>query len=163
MWFRRDLRLVDNPALTAARDYNVGPLICLFIYETDGSHREIGGASKWWLDKSLRSLAADIEGRGGKLILRKGNAQDTLNAIIEETGAKAVFWNRRYDKAGIEIDKAIKADLKDQDIHVESFNGSVITEPWTQQTKTGDDGDAVSYNATRASSYISASYYSYSE
>ncbi|MEM7494436.1 MAG: deoxyribodipyrimidine photo-lyase, partial [Pseudomonadota bacterium] len=137
MWFRRDLRLDDNPALTAARDQSEGPLICLYIYETDKTHREIGGASKWWLDKSLRSLASDIEERGGKLILRTGEAKDTLNAVIKETGAKAVFWNRRYDKAGIETDKAIKTDLKDQDIHVESFNGSVITEPWTQQTKTG--------------------------
>lgn len=137
MWFRRDLRLDDNPALAAARNQTEGPLICLYIYETDETHREIGGASKWWLDKSLRSLAADIEALGGKLILRTGPAQDTLNTVIKETGSKAVFWNRRYDKAGIDTDKAIKTDLKDRGIHVESFNGSVITEPWTQQTKTG--------------------------
>lgn len=91
MWFRRDLRLDDNPALTTARDHGDGPLICLYIFETDDTHRPLGGASKWWLDKSLRSLANDIEERGGKLILRKGKGEETLNEVIEETGAKAVL------------------------------------------------------------------------
>ena len=138
MWFRRDLRLSDNPALDAALNHGDGPLICLYILETDEALRPPGGASKWWLDKSLKALARDLEAIGGHLILRRGLAQETLNNVIAETGTQAVFWNRRYDQAGREIDAAIKTDLKARDITVESFNGSVLTEPWTQTT--GSDG-----------------------
>ncbi|MEM8616023.1 MAG: deoxyribodipyrimidine photo-lyase [Pseudomonadota bacterium] len=138
MWFRRDLRLTDNPALTAASNHNGGPLVCLFINETDEPHRTLGGASKWWLDKSLRSLKASMEACGGQLILRRGEAKTILNEVIEETGANAVFWNRRYDKAGRDIDTEIKEDLKERGLHVESFNASVLTEPWTMKTGSGN-------------------------
>lgn len=137
MWFRRDLRLSDNPALAAAISTAGSRVICVYIRETNDSLREMGGASKWWLDKSLRSLSADIAALGGRLILRTGDANPELKAIQDETGAQAVFWNRRYDLAGREIDAAIKSDFKAADISVESFNGSVLTEPWTQSTGSG--------------------------
>ena len=62
VWFREDLRLTDNPALHAAVASH-RPLVLLFIHDeaTDGL-RPHGGASKWWLDKSLRALAETIDG-----------------------------------------------------------------------------------------------------
>ena len=137
MWFRRDLRLYDNPALTAACNHGDGPTICLYILETDNEFRAMGGASEWWLDKSLRALSQDIKACGGELILRRGNAKETLNEVISETNAAAVFWNRRYDEAGRNIDADIKSHLKAKDVYAESFNGSVITEPWTRKTGSG--------------------------
>ena len=137
IWFRRDLRLTDNPALQAAIEAAGERIICLYIRETDPSLRETGGASKWWLDKSLRSLAKDIETLGGQLVLKTGDARRVLAELASDTGAKSVFWNRRYDLAGREIDAAIKSDLKANGLTVESFNGSVLTEPWTQTTGSG--------------------------
>lgn len=137
IWFRRDLRLIDNPALHAAVQAAGERVICLYIRETDASLRQIGGASKWWLDKSLHALAADIEALGGQLILRTGDAGEILNQVAEQTGAKSMFWNRRYDRAGREIDAAIKSELSRQNVRIESFNGSVLTEPWTQKTGSG--------------------------
>lgn len=137
MWFRRDLRLDDNPALNAATEVSGGRVICLYVLEDLDDGRPIGGATKWWLDKSLRSLAAHIKEIGGTLILRSGAALKVLQDIIRESGANAVFWNRRYDRAGRETDAEIKKALKENDIHVESFNGSVLTEPWTQKTGSG--------------------------
>ena len=63
-----------------------------------------GGASKWWLDKSLRALASDIAGRGGRLVLRRARRRDVLDEVMEETGAEMVVWNRRYDAAGRAVD-----------------------------------------------------------
>ena len=137
MWFRRDLRLDDNPALEAAITASGGSVICLYILETLEDGRALGGASKWWLDKSLRSLADRLQSHGGKLILRQGTAHEILKSVLKETGAKSVFWNRRYDLAGRNADAAIKSDLKAANIHVESFNGSVLTEPWSQKTGSG--------------------------
>ncbi|MCR9225227.1 MAG: DNA photolyase family protein [Hyphomonas sp.] len=137
MWFRRELRLSDNPALAAAISTAGSRVICVYIRETNDSLREMGGASKWWLDKSLRSLTSQIEKLGGRLILRTGDAETQLADILTETGAAAVFWNRRYDLAGREIDAGIKSSLKAKTITTESFNGSLLTEPWTQTTGSG--------------------------
>ena len=136
-WFRRDLRLSDNPGLNAAIEA-AGPNVCLvYIRETNDSLRKPGGASDWWLDKSLQSLRTDIEDRGGQLILKCGDAREIIPALIEATGAEAIFWNRRYEAAGRDIDAAIKSSLRRAGIQVESFNGSLLTEPWTQNTGSG--------------------------
>ena len=137
MWFRRDLRLDDNPALGAAFSASGGNVICLYILEETKDDRSLGDASKWWLDKSLRALRTSLEKIGGALTLRTGDAKSVLDSVISETSAKAVFWNRRYEQPGRDIDTDIKAHLKDTGIHVESFNGTVLTEPWTQKTGSG--------------------------
>ncbi|MEM1146564.1 MAG: deoxyribodipyrimidine photo-lyase [Pseudomonadota bacterium] len=137
MWFRRDLRLHDNPALSAAMAATQGHVICLYILETPPIGRRLGGASKWWLEKSLIALQADIATMGGQLVLRSGDPATVLCDLIAETGARSVFWNRRYDQPGRTADKQIKADFKAREIDVQSFNGSLLTEPWTQTTGSG--------------------------
>ncbi len=95
--------------------------------------RALGGARKWWLNKSLSSLQADFRDKGGTLILRRcgrQKAQTVLDDVIEETGATEVYWNRRYAPFEISKDKEIKSDLRDRGIKVETFNGSLLVEPW---------------------------------
>lgn len=136
VWFREDLRLRENPALSEAKKSG-RPVICLYVRETNAELRPMGGASKWWLDKSLRSLASDITEAHGSLILRSGSAAQIIDALVDETGAQAVYWNRRYDEAGRNIDTDIKLSLKDRGIDAESFNARLLTEPWEVKTKTG--------------------------
>ncbi len=130
------MRLADNPALQAAIA-SKGPVVCLFLLEEDDRLRPHGGAQAWWLDKSLKALKTDIENRGGQLVLRRGQAQLVLDQLIRETGAGSVFWNRRYGSAERDIDTSIKAALNDRQIHVESFNGTLLTEPWSRKTGSG--------------------------
>lgn len=134
VWFRSDLRIKDNPALTAAVERG-SPIICLYIYENDG--RERGGASKWWLHQSLTSLEKSLTGIGGALVLRKGDPAQILSDIISETSADSVFWNRRYDSDGMETDKALKLNLKNQGVGVSSFKANVLFEPWDIEKKSG--------------------------
>ncbi|MEM0985283.1 MAG: deoxyribodipyrimidine photo-lyase [Pseudomonadota bacterium] len=136
VWFRNDLRLADNPALQAGIDAG-DPLILLYIFEQNEGQRPLGGASRWWLDKSLRALSEDIERRCGHLVLRQGETSDEIDAVIAESGAGKVLWNRRYDEAGRTIDAALKERLTGRGIGAESFNGSLLTEPWTVKTGTG--------------------------
>ncbi|WDI31028.1 deoxyribodipyrimidine photo-lyase [Hyphococcus flavus] len=135
VWFRNDLRIEDNPALFAARETGA-PVIPLYILDDNIPHAP-GSASLWWLHHSLSSLAETLEGRGAKLILRCGDSQDTLKLLADETNASHVFWNRRYYAKHIEIDKALKSDLKEQGITVETFNGSLLREPWEVETGSG--------------------------
>jgi deoxyribodipyrimidine photo-lyase len=135
IWFRRDLRLTDNPALEAAVASGQ-PLILLYILE-DHRDRDLGGAGKVWLHHSLTALAKDIEAKGGTLTLRRGVAAEVLDALIATTGASAIHWNRRYAEWGRDVDAAIKSDLKSRDITAESHKANLLSEPWEIQTKTG--------------------------
>lgn len=134
VWFRRDLRIADNPALSEAAATG-RPIICLYIFETE-IERELGGASQWWLHHSLQSLDDDLATVGAKLILRQGQAFRILDMLIEETGANSVYWNRRYDLDPRETDAAIKADLTQRGLTVKSFRANLLSEPWTVKTKT---------------------------
>lgn len=137
-WFRDDLRLADNPGLAAAHATG-RPLILLYVLDEESREvRAPGGASKWWLDKSLRALGERISAKGGRLVLRRGAAEDVIAEMVKETDPHAVFWNRRYGAAR-KIDERIKKALKADGIGTESFNGSLLVEPF--EMKTGSGGD----------------------
>ena len=80
VWFRRDLRVADNPALAAAVASG-RPIVPLYILddtpildETSGL-RAPGGASLWWLGQSLAQLATSLEKLGSALVLRRSLKQ----------------------------------------------------------------------------------------
>ncbi|MFM7346321.1 MAG: cryptochrome/photolyase family protein [Tagaea sp.] len=137
VWFRQDLRLADNPALRDAIATGA-PIIPVYVLddETPGEWA-MGGASRWWLRRSLMALAADLAKLGSRLILRRGPARAALDALIAETGAAGVYWNRCYEPFAIARDKAIKADLEARGLAVKSFNASLLFEPWTIVSKSG--------------------------
>ena len=137
-WLRQDLRLTDNPALTAAVKTGA-PVIALFVLDDDtpGQWRW-GGASRWWLHHSLAAIAKDLEARGAKLILRRGVAADIVQAIVADTGAQTVFWNRQYEPFAVARDKALKTALKDKGVEAHSFNAALLAEPWEVANGSGD-------------------------
>jgi len=137
-WFRDDLRLADNPALAAAHATG-RPLVLVFILDDSSSEaRRLGGASRWWLDKSLRSFSERIAAKGGKLILRRGASETVIAELVAKTRAGEVYWNRRYGPAR-RIDERIKAALKKGGIEAHSFNGSLLVEPFALKTGSGGD------------------------
>ncbi len=137
LWFRRDLRLSDNPAISAAAAAGTSVIPLFILDEESDGIRPLGGASRWWLHHSLASLAKSVTGLGSPLVLRRGPAERVLQGLIDETGAKGVFWNRLYDAASIQRDTRIMKGLQAGDLSAESFNGSLLHEPWTIETKTG--------------------------
>jgi deoxyribodipyrimidine photo-lyase len=136
VWLRKDLRLADNPALAAAAATG-RPVIPLYILDETPGVRPMGGASLWWLDKSLTALAASLEAIGSRLILRRGPAREVLDDIVAHARPAAVVWNRLYDAAAIDRDSAIKAWLKDEGVACESFNAGLLNEPWTVKNGSG--------------------------
>ncbi len=136
VWFLDDLRLADNPALSAAAKSGA-PLIAVYILddETKGV-RPLGGAARWWLAGSLRALGEALEKLDLPLVLRSGPAKKVLDAIVKETGAKNIFWNRRYGHAA-EADAAIENALKAIGVEVHSFNANLLHKPGTVLNKAG--------------------------
>ena len=133
-WVRRDLRIGDNAALSAACSSG-RPVIPLFICdEVVETH---GAAPKFRLGEGVRVFGAALEAKGSRLILRRGDALATLREVVAQVGANAVFWNRLYDPANKERDTVVKAALKADGVEAASFTGHLLFEPWTVETKTG--------------------------
>ena len=135
IWLRRDLRLQDNPAVFQAVKTGA-QVLPVYIYDEHAPFAP-GAAARWWLHHSLKALSADLKALGAPLILRRGDEAQTLHALAKQTGARAVFWNRRYAPAEIAIDKQIMARLKDEGVEVSSFNGTLLREPWELKTGAG--------------------------
>ncbi len=134
MWFRQDLRIKDNPALVHA--VKQGELVPVYILDDEGAEEwSMGGASRVWLHHSLHDLNNSLEGH---LLIFKGRAETILSTLTDELDIKGVYWNRCYESWRMERDKQIKERLTEKNIHVESFNGSLLWEPWTVRK---DDGD----------------------
>ena len=134
VWLRDDLRLDDNPALAKACQTG-RPVIPLFILEEDGP-RPLGGAHLWWLHHSLTAFCAAVEDLGGRLILRRGSAAEIVPAVMDETGATALWFNRRYEQDAVARDDDIAAALDDAD--VQRFRGHILHDPSQVATKTGN-------------------------
>ena len=137
VWFRQDLRLADNPALAAAieRGYPVIP-VYIWAPEEEGDWPP-GAASKWWLGRSLANFSAALKKRGSRLIVRRGPAAESLSRLIAETGATAVFWNRRYEPAAVARDSSLSSRLGERGVLTESFNGSLLFDPWAIRNQSG--------------------------
>ena len=137
VWFRLDLRLADNPALDAAVKHK-GPVVPVFVWAPDEEAPwEPGGASCWWMHQSLLALQSKLESVGSRLIIRRGETLAALRQVARETGANAIFWNRRYEPAVMARDQIIKQSLRDDGFKVESFNGALLHEPWTIENQSG--------------------------
>ena len=132
-WFRQDLRLHDNPALTHCSE--IGPVLPIFIFDTKNpGEDQYGAASRCWLHHSLEALQKTL---AGKLALFTGDPEQILLSLTKKLPVAAVYWNRCYAPWQIQRDQKIKERLKAAEIEVKSFNGSLLWEPWEINKKDG--------------------------
>ncbi len=129
MLFRRDLRLVDNPALNAALQFeNILP-----VYIDSSAQAKdwaLGGASRWWLHHSLISLQKSLREKSTDLLIAQGDRDQNIEKLTSQYDVKAIFWNRLYDARFLESDKKLKIRCRELGLIAESFNGSLLAEPW---------------------------------
>lgn len=136
VWFRRDLRLADNPALAAAMATGA-PVLPVYVFDEDLEGRRIGGAARWWLDKSLRALDADLRTKGSRLVLRRGDAEAELGRLVRDSGARVVFWNRLVEPGPAARDRRLRDDLAGQGIESREFDAALLLPPGALTTTTG--------------------------
>ena len=134
VWLRRDLRLIDNPALAAAAA-DAEHVIPVYLWTPDEEGNWApGGAQRWWLHASLSALGERLRGAGSGLVLGRGEALGELRRIVAETNAAGVYWNRLYEPDVMARDRRVKAGLREDGIEARSFNGACLFEPWTIET-----------------------------
>lgn len=134
VWLRHDLRLADNPALSAACAAHECVLVAYVHAPHEAAPWEPGAASRWWLHRSLSALEEQIRSQGGRLHLAIGDSLPCLRELVARSKASAVYWNRQYEPAAIARDKVIKSALRADGIAVESTHGNLWCEPWQVTT-----------------------------
>ena len=137
-WFRRDLRLHDNPALAAACRESGGRVVPIFVLsDWRGQHRWTGPARQTALCGSLRALAEALQGEGGRLILRRGDAVDELERLLRETRAEALYFNRSPDPAGRALEQRVENMALRLGVRVQSFQDVTVLAPDAVLTQNG--------------------------
>lgn len=137
LWFRHDLRLRDNEALTAACR-EASQLVPLFIADPESENPwQRGAASKCWLHHSLTALDRSLREHGSRLIVQQGNTVEILKKLAGETGATRLFVNRRYEPHLARFDQRCFADLAAAGITVNLYGGHLLFEPDALLTRQG--------------------------
>lgn len=107
-WFRRDLRIADNTALSHAAKPGL-PIVPVYILsEWSHRHQWTGPNRQHFLCGSLESLARNLEKLGGRLIVRQGSVVAELRALIEQSHAVAVHFNADPDPFGKKIEVQVR-------------------------------------------------------
>jgi deoxyribodipyrimidine photo-lyase len=142
LWVRQCLRLRDNPALYAAyerasaENLSVIP-VYIFSPEAEGNW-PLGGASAWWLHRSLASLQTSYEKLGAPLILRKGSAVSELKALTLETQASCLIYDQRYEPQARQNEAEVQQELKALGVETIGVNTNLLFHPTQLKTGKGD-------------------------
>ncbi|MBN8427988.1 MAG: deoxyribodipyrimidine photo-lyase [Xanthomonadales bacterium] len=137
IWLRRDLRLHDHPAMRLALRRGEAPIFLYLHAPEEEAPWPPGAASLVWLDRSLRSLQADLRARGSDLLIARGPSLPALLSVAQQAEVVSVYWQRRYEPAVIARDAVVKRDLRVAGLQAESVKGAVLFEPWEVQTGQG--------------------------
>lgn len=134
MWFRDDLRLHDNQALSRASEAasRAGSSLVAVVLDEPAypGTRPLGGATTWWRENSLYALAHDLADHGVELIRAAGDAREEIPRLAAELGATTVTWTRRYHGPLREVDASVKETLTSQGITATCSPGFTLVEPW---------------------------------
>ena len=117
VWFKRDLRVVDHPALARAAAIG-GPVAPLYVAEPEMWAHPDASARQWrFVAESLGELRADLGHLGAPLVVRHGEAVAVLEAIRAETGATAMV---SHEETGLrwswDRDKRVAAWARDKGV-----------------------------------------------
>ena len=133
VWFRRDMRVGDNPALTAAAQSG-RPIIPVYVHDEGISE---GGAARWWLHHSLGALGKDLQRLGAPLVLLKGDASSALETLAASTGAEAVYFNRASPPVEADREAQITSRLQRRGVIGHGYDAALLFPPGAIRNKSG--------------------------
>ncbi len=129
VWFRRDLRLADHPALLDAAA--AGPVVCLWVADPGilGRRHHDAPARLRFLRAGLEALDAELRERGCRLVVRGGDPARVLPAVAAECGATRVRWTREISPLGRARDERVAAALAAAGVDAAAMPGDLVAEP----------------------------------
>ena len=133
-WFRRDLRLTDNTALSQASRSGC-PIIPVFILDpTLYANTRTSVPRFAFLLNGLRSLDRLLRERGTRLIVLRGNPREVLPALVSKMGAIALYFNRDYSPLALRRDRAVANAVG---VPVRQFDDALLVPPNLVLTDSG--------------------------
>ena len=136
-WFRRDLRLTDNTALSAAAHAG-RPVIPVFILEDAlRTGPDVGAARLAFLLQSAESLRQNLAALGCPLIIRRGRSEEILPRLCAETGTGTVHANQRSEPYARARDRRIEETLFRVGVEFKLFKDTVLWADTDILTQTG--------------------------
>ena len=137
-WFRKDLRLDDNTALSEAVRDAAGDVVPFYSSEPTLLGREDMAATRVrFVLESLADLAAQVERLGSRLALDHGDAGETVVRAARAVGAAAVYWNDEYEPSLRERDEHVERALNAAGISVKRFHDRTLVPPDAVRTGAG--------------------------
>ncbi|XP_069463209.1 uncharacterized protein [Ambystoma mexicanum] len=141
VWFRRDLRIHDNPALMSALELGA-PVIPVFLWcfsEENGENFTLaaGGATRYWLHHALLQLNQSLlERYGSHIVFRTTlSCHQELASIVEEVGADTVIVNSVYEPWLKERDEHILKMLQKKGVNYRLCHSYCLYEPYSIRTE----------------------------
>jgi len=128
VWFRRDLRIHDHPALTKALQF--ANVVCLFVLDDRLLHGRYASPNRaWFLQQSLLELASALAERGGRLVVQRGRPEIVVADVAHKVGAGVVFASRDYGPFGLRRDRRVAEALASGGIRFDALPGVLAVEP----------------------------------
>ena len=138
VWLRRDLRLSDQPALTAACEA-CSEVIPLFVFDEPLLQSQVfGSACVNFMLGCLEDLAASLAAQGLPLQWRRGEPVEEVVNAVREWKADMVYWNRDYEPGAIERDRAVQQRLAQMGVLARTFKDHVVFEAEEVRGATGE-------------------------
>jgi len=136
IWFRRDLRLADNPALSAGLER--GEVVPVFVIDPKLLQSERASEKRVaWLVANLRALDTSLRERGSQLIVRRGEPASVLGQLAQETQATQVLFNLDVTPYARRRDRQVALELEKNGLTVEAFDDITLHHPEDIVTMTG--------------------------
>lgn len=137
LWFTRDLRLRDQPALHAARASGRRLVAVYVLDEAEGGDWAIGSASRWWLHFSLQSLARSLAAAGAALVLRRGDSEREIMRLAQEVDAAEVHVGQPVEPAGRAVLERLEPALAAHGCALHRHWTTLLSDPDRLRTRTG--------------------------
>jgi deoxyribodipyrimidine photo-lyase len=137
VWFRRDLRLHDHPALVAAIE-GADRVVPLFVVDPRLAGGRFASPNRvWFMLESVRSLRSALRALGSDLVVRVGDPRQVVPGVAGEVGASGVFASRDHAPYGRARDRDVVAALAASDIAWHARRGGLVHEPEEVATRDG--------------------------
>lgn len=132
VWFRRDLRLADNPAWAAA---TAGHAAVVALYVLDDRLGDAAGPVRRRQHLAeLHALDRTLQDRGGRLLARHGDPAEVVPREVARLGATRVYWNADVTPWAAARDDRVRSRLG---VDAEAWWGHLVLPPGSVSTKAG--------------------------
>lgn len=138
LWYRRDLRVADHPALTlAVREFD--RVVPVFVLDDALLRGRFASAPRTaFMLGCLRSLDEALRERGSGLVVRRGRPEEELVALADEADAQAVLWTSDVAPYARARDTRVTSALRDAGVAARPQGGAYVVDVSKPRTRAGE-------------------------